>query len=417
MYLQINTHSRYIVHYHSLKHNIFQVFLLDNNDVFEIIYSGNLAIFDETKWIASIPINYFNKHDTYQLEKLCLKKCQLHKIKKPIDVLNIISNKENKIYVYHVAYQVLFEEYISENIYIALDILYRKITSTYLHQSIINSFIKYISKLLGYYYDSNSSKKHIYTFIREYNIDTSILPANENLRWTCFNDFFSRNIDMAYRPIQILEDTSIICPADSRVICFDSCKLMKNYIKNPKFNFNKIIGHASNLKSGIICRLAPQDYHHFHSPMMGEIYSITVLGSMLHSVNPIGMQSTSVNILNDNMRVILHIKNKDGLECYYVIVGASLVGSVRFFSSKLQQIYQCMIRNKHVHYQFMVAIPVSFGQDLGTFLYGGSTIVMIWNKQIKFRKEIVQYSLYRHTKQTEPIESYCQVRSYLGFHK
>jgi phosphatidylserine decarboxylase len=161
--------------------------------------------------------------------------------------------------------------------------------------------------------------------------------------------------------------------------------------------------------------LAPQDYHHFHSPIDGCIHSMNILGIDLNSVNPIAMQSKHINILNDNMRIILNIKNKFGLECYYVIIGASLVGSVRFHSYKLNRIYQYLIDNKTNSHIITQPISVTIGEDLGTFLYGGSTVVMIFNKVIDFRTEIKQYSLYDNSnKSIDPIESYCHVRSYLG---
>jgi len=391
--------------------------------------AGSLTIFlkkchnpNNFKLIVSISISYFNNINIYQTNDIYIKKydhIDNEPVAKPIDILCISPNQLNRIYLYHIIKQSLAEELQSDNIYNKLDILYHKIKSKYVHPIILDSFVKYFSKLLGHYYDSHNSKQQIDSFIKEYNIDMSIITAEEKKKWKCFNDFFSRNIDLKFRPLENKISTlSIVCPTDCRTICFSNNIDMQHYAKNSKFNFRhvtEILGDKNMLKSGsgIICRLAPEDYHHFHSPMDGEINSIHIPNS-----KPIIAQKNQINILNDNMKIMLHITNKMGLECHYLIIGTSLIGSIKFHSCKMARIYQYMLEHHKCAHTFMRPVPITIGEDLGTFLYGGSTVAMIFNKQIKFRDEITRYSLYdgpsKNKSLSEPIESYCYVRSYLG---
>jgi phosphatidylserine decarboxylase len=439
MYLQIInkdirlTNSCYIIYHHTLQN--LDIFSLRNDDLFEINddETGNIVIFarecekkNSVKWIMSLSVASLLNISVYQNDYMCIKKYDIIDRKtliRPIDGIKIINEKNDKTYVYHMKYQVLFEEYISENVYKMLEIMYNKTTTKYLHASVMNSFIHYLTKLIGHYYDSANSIKKINPFIKEYNIDMSIVPLNEHSQWKCFNDFFSRNIDLSFRPIEASNDNDILCPVDGRIICFENNQYMKEYLKNPKFDFNKImncIGNQCNILmtkgSGVICRLAPQDYHHFHAPFTGKIQSITTSGSYLDSVNPIAFKSSDINILNDNMRIILHLESISGIECYYVIIGASLIGSIRFHTQYLSDVYQYMLKNNQTSYQFVHPISINLGEDLGTFLYGGSTVVMIFDHKINFRKELLKYSTYGsdNNNLVEPIESYCYVRSYLG---
>jgi phosphatidylserine decarboxylase precursor len=436
---------QFIVYYHTAD-ELF-IYVMNNGDVMNVDHPGNLTMFSkenttsDVKWIFSLKTSHYDQMDSYLTESYCLRKVDINAntiLVEPIDAFKMIdessTNKKQK-YIYHVEHQVLFEEYISENVYKMLDVMYTKIRSKHLHDTVIKSFIRYFSKLIGHYYDSENSLKQITPFITEYNIDLTLLPTGESSTWKNFNDFFSRKIDLNFRPIEEFRGSfSIVSPADSRIVCFKQSKTMSSYIKNPKFVFDDIIQSINKQSineldsgSGLICRLAPQDYHHFHSCMDGEIVSIATAGNALHSVNPISMKSSSVNVLNDNARIIFKIINTEmNITCYYVIIGASLVGSLRFATDKIARIYQHLIDNNLQCHVLTQPVKITLGEDLGTFLYGGSTIVLIFDKPIHFRRELRKISMYVQPKENEEInnligikskpiiESYCYVRSYIG---
>lgn len=59
-----------------------------------------------------------------------------------------------------------------------------------------------------------------------------------------------------------------------------------------------------------IFRLAPQDYHRFHSPIDGTIVSITDVAGGLLTVNPIAVNSTFCDVFNQNKRSVMLIQSE-----------------------------------------------------------------------------------------------------------
>lgn len=392
-----------------------KIYIVRHNENILLQANGNISIFikldndtTDTKWISMLHTTYFKNINIFSASKISIQKNKSIKKNIYVDPINIIDiiNPVSKIYLYDHQNKSLIEEHLSTNIYTTIDALYKKIyTQKKLHAVIINTFIKYLKKITNFYYDSNVSVNQIEPFIEEYGIDFNILEPNEKNKWKCFNDFFSRNINMIHRPIiDPLNLFNVYCPTDSRVICFKQNSLMQNYVSNPKFIFSKLESIISN-GSSIICRLSPEDYHHFHSPMNSQIESILILD----------LVTASDNILNDNIRVMLKIKNiHNNVCCYYCIIGSSFIGSVKFFKDKIQTAYTYMIKNNTKIYTFTTPIKIIAGEDLGTFLYGGSTVVMIFDHEISFIKTIQNYSTYDKNLSDLKIESYCNVRSILG---
>lgn len=403
--------------------NSLSIILLRNEDFFKIDENSCVAIFKQIAgidnnlvWINCFSATNLINVNMYNISNIVIKKFDYIDKKRlinPLDIINFFDSNEKK-YIYHLEHQIIFEEYFSKNIYRMIDIICCKITSKCFHKLINNSFCQYLRKLTDHYYDSPNSKKNISDFIEEFNIDTNIISENETTDWKNFNDFSARNIDLKYRPIENDEAGSILFPSDGRVICFSLNKKIIEYIKSPKFNFYRIITLLDDQTqeklyygSGLICRLALHDYHHFHSPFSGKIISIEILG------NPTKKLSECCGILDQKLKIMLHIKsNDDKLECYYLLFGTIMSDAIKFNSDKLTRVYQYMNDTNIKKHQLCSPLEILAGEDLGTFRYGSSHIALLFNTRIHFRKEIMNYSLYDG--KNEAIESFCHARSYLG---
>jgi phosphatidylserine decarboxylase len=80
-----------------------------------------------------------------------------------------------------------------------------------------------------------------------------------------------------------------------------------------------------------IFRLAPQDYHRFHSPVDATIGEITKIPGEYFTVNPMAVNQDGIDIFTANVREVLYMTHKQtGLPVAYVAVGALLVGSARW---------------------------------------------------------------------------------------
>lgn len=59
----------------------------------------------------------------------------------------------------------------------------------------------------------------------------------------------------------------------------------------------------------VIARLAPQDYHRFHSPVSGVVTQLVPFAGTLYTVNPIAIRE-NVDVYTENKRVRGLIRTK-----------------------------------------------------------------------------------------------------------
>jgi len=179
------------------------------------------------------------------------------------------------------------------------------------------------------------------------------------------NDLFARKIDPLLTKPEKTGIYDITSPAESyvRVESADS----EFNIKGAKYSVKKLLDRETVPENShiFVFRLAPDQYHRFHSPTSSKVVKIKTVGGAYRSVNPILLDSVSV--LQENYRKIIDFSNGIVL----VAVGATCVGSVKL-----------SIKN---------GSKVKHGDDIGYFEFGGSCIALIVpHKQIKKIKKITQ---------------------------
>jgi phosphatidylserine decarboxylase len=148
-----------------------------------------------------------------------------------------------------------------------------------------------------------------------------------------------------------------------------------NRIKGKEFSISGLLGSPDlaltlgSQPSLAIFRLAPQDYHRYHSPITGIIGPITKIPGALYTVNPQAI-NTSLSVYTSNQRWIVPITAVNGKTIYVVAVGAMLVGSNTFSVTE--------------------GDTVNKGDELGWFSYGGSTVIAVlpegiaqWDEDLK----------------------------------
>lgn len=90
--------------------------------------------------------------------------------------------------------------------------------------------------------------------------------------------FFYRKLKPSARPVADPDDPrTLVSPADCRAMFFESVEMAKTlWIKGRDFSVQKLLGDkfadkAGKYEGGSLCifRLAPQDYHRYHSPVDG----------------------------------------------------------------------------------------------------------------------------------------------------
>jgi phosphatidylserine decarboxylase len=239
-----------------------------------------------------------------------------------------------------------------------------------LSKIILNSVAKisFISCLYGLLQKSPLSRKKIPSFIKNYNIDSSEFQKES---FSSFNDFFTRKLKKKTRPIDSNPST-IVAPADGRYLVYP--KIADFSVKGKSFDLFTFLQDSDLAKkysdgSMVIVRLCPVDYHRFHFPVSGFGSNPKLINGPLYSVNPVALKN-NIKILSENKRVITSISSNFG-SIQYVEIGATFVGS---------------IRQTHMFDQ-----PFSKGDEKGYFEFGGSCIVLLFEKdQIILDQDLIE---------------------------
>jgi phosphatidylserine decarboxylase len=216
-------------------------------------------------------------------------------------------------------------------------------------------------------------------FVEKYKLDLQSSRKCKNSKnsndclkqFKTINDIFSRKIDPALTMPKATGQYDIVSPAESYVRKVSATD--EFLIKEAKYNLSTLLSTDTvPSKSDIfIFRLAPEQYHRIHSPTNSTIVSIVERQGTYKSVNPILLNK--IPVLQGNYRKIVTFSN--GIKM--VIVGATCVGSIVLTVKK----------GDHVKH----------GDDMGTFKFGGSCVVIVvpytikrYNKKITENEKIIQ---------------------------
>jgi len=242
------------------------------------------------------------------------------------------------------------------------------------------------SRKMGRQYDDPASVDHIVPFIESFNLQESMSEMKEPnpSKYRNFNEFFSREIREDARPIdEPGNDLIVSSPADCRLTAFPTVNLATKYwIKGYGFTITKLLNStplASIFNNGsiVIARLAPQDYHRWHSPISGTVESITEIPGAYYTVNPQAInEAGTLDVFCENRRSVMIVKRKGcDSRVAIVAVGAMLVGSIKYNSN------------------IEVGSEIRRGECLGCFQYGGSTVINLYQEgDVKLDEDLVKNS-------------------------
>lgn len=258
---------------------------------------------------------------------------------------------------------------VNDNPGLGLSFLY----NTKLGRVTLNPFVKSacFSKLVGKFMDSHLSRVIIKPFIKLSKINTDDYECK---KYQSFNDFFIRKIKAEKRVI-IKDDNAFISPCDAKFTCF---KIRNNLIfdvKHSKYSVSSIIRDsklASSFKGGyaMVFRLSPDDYHRYCYIDDGKIIKNYKIDGLFHTVNPVSYEHFKV--FKENTRECTLLETKHFKTVMYTEVGALLVGKI------------------HNHKKLG---SFKKGEEKGYFMYGGSTIVILVQKNcLIIDKELVSNS-------------------------
>ncbi|HVN56976.1 MAG TPA: phosphatidylserine decarboxylase [Bacteroidales bacterium] len=228
---------------------------------------------------------------------------------------------------------------------------------------------KLVSSIYGKMMDRTSSSKKIRPFIEGFNIDMGCVQEQE---FKNFNDFFTRKLKDNARPV----DTSfniVVSPADGKIMAYSEIGTADFIIKGFRFDVSSFLDNdvlAQKYRDGtlLIIRLAPVDYHRFHFPVSGNLKPDKKIEGDYYSVSPIALRKKA-EIFCLNKREYTIISNPLFGDVIMTEVGATMAGSI-------VQTYK--------------GSSVMKGEEKGYFKFGGSTIVLLFEKsKISVDKDIL----------------------------
>ncbi len=226
---------------------------------------------------------------------------------------------------------------------------------------------RWVSRLAGAFLDSRLSRPMIRRFVRKNSINLDEFYS-DNFR--CFNDCFTRRIKENLRPIDT-DRASLIAPCDGLLSAYKITPETTFTVKGCEYTVESLLNNrelAKKYADGVclVFRLCVNHYHRYiylDNARKGE--NVFIKGR-LHTVRPIALEKAPV--FRQNCREYTVMQTESFGEVTQVEVGALLVGK---------------IKNHHG------ACEVLRGEEKGMFLYGGSTVILLLQRDAaQIREEL-----------------------------
>jgi phosphatidylserine decarboxylase len=239
-----------------------------------------------------------------------------------------------------------------------------------------------VSRFVGNLAKKRFSRHFIPFYIKKFQIDLN--PVKKPVdQFESLLDFFVRELNEEARPIDT-DPKKVTSPVDG--VITQMGKIEKGTLiqaKGISYSLEDLLAgdsksaHFFNGQFATIY-LSPRDYHRIHSPISGEIESLTYIPGNLYPVNESGVRLFP-GLFTRNERVISYIDTEFG-QAALVKVGATNVGSIKVTydeqivtnAGKKQQ------NNKKIYSK---TIRIKKGEELGRFEFG-STVILIFEKNM-----------------------------------
>lgn len=238
-----------------------------------------------------------------------------------------------------------------------LDKLYHTLPGRMLLKPLTSPFF---SRIGGFLLNTGISACMVAPFVRKYKI---CMKDYQKEDYASFNAFFRREILPGKRPIAEGEKV-LISPCDGKLSCYPVTENSRFVVKHSVYTLESLLknrGLAEHYHGGLLLvfRLTVDDYHHFCYVADGKKTENVRIAGVLHTVRPIATETVPVYAENERQYSLLKTQNFGVV--MMMEVGAMLVGK---------------IVNHHG------ATEVRRGQEKGYFEFGGSTVILCFQRGI-----------------------------------
>ncbi|KAH3767412.1 Phosphatidylserine decarboxylase proenzyme 2 precursor [Pelomyxa schiedti] len=259
----------------------------------------------------------------------------------------------------------------------------------------VRAILKHLSVKQGESYSNPKSAKEIMPFIAYHNLSIEEMQDSPE-SFKTFNEFFYRKLKDGQRPIDEPHNPAVaVSPADCRLSAYQTIdEATRIWIKGVGFNLQSLLGSpelAEQFSGGsiVIARLSPQDYHRFHSCVTGRLGPQTNIDGTYYTVNPVAIKER-IPVFQENKRCVMPILTQNFGKVMWISVGATMVGTICWTKHPGDEVVK--------------------GQELGYFAFGGSTVLLLFQRgTITLDPDLLANSY-----AASPIETYVHVGNRIG---
>jgi phosphatidylserine decarboxylase len=211
-------------------------------------------------------------------------------------------------------------------------------------------------------YDGADIKK----FVVANNIDMTDYEKEDVAEYEDFNHFFYRALKDGARKIDLRQEV-VASPADCKLRVLSNISAnSKFFIKQAPFNIKTFLNDvalAGQYEGGTLMtfRLAPTDYHRFHFPFDCTPSAPVLIKGEYETVSPIAFRA-GLWPISTNKRARIILSSPIFGDVVMMIIGACMVASLNFTYEPGQSVEK--------------------GSEAGYFAFGGSTICLLFKKDV-----------------------------------
>lgn len=243
----------------------------------------------------------------------------------------------------------------------AVAFLYETVTGRVLLRLAVSPWL---NSLWGTYQRSHFSRRAIRPFIEKHSVK---IDEAEVDKFRSFNDFFTRKKAVSS---QTDDSHTLLAVADSKLRYYPITDSLQLKIKNCVYDLAEILEDevlADQYRGGtcVVFRLGMDDYHRYHFLDDGKLVASKKIKGVLHTVRP---ASEKYRVFARNSRQVSILETAHFGRVVQVEIGALLVGKI----------------HNHKKETF------SRMEEKGYFEFGGSTIVLLLNKHVRFDEDIAK---------------------------
>ncbi len=224
-------------------------------------------------------------------------------------------------------------------------------------------------------------------FVGRYGVDMGEAVNPDIAAYASFNEFFTRPLKAAARP---LADAGFICPVDGAISQFGAIERDQIFqAKGHRYSTTALVGGdaglAAQFQDGSFATLylSPKDYHRIHMPCDGRLLRMIHVPGELFSVNPVTARGVP-GLFARNERVVCVFESAGG-PFVLALVGATIVGSMAtVWHGVVNPPRPGHLREWHYGDQ---QLRLQQGEEMGRFLLGSTVVMLFPQGALKFNPE------------------------------